>query len=112
MTDLMDPVDPLDEAKMELATNRIMSPEDLLGSLSPNAGLFFLQQAAYQIMAIWAAKLVDRVGDPEFESSELGRALQAIMTACGNLDEACVLVAILPPEALDEPDLEAEVFGT
>jgi hypothetical protein len=104
MTDTAPDIDPLADAQAELAGYRIMSPEDLLEQLSPNACLFFLQQTAYETMKHWATELTAGEGVPVWNETPVCDAFQVIVTVCGELDEACTLVNLLPPNALDVPD--------
>ena len=97
-------IDPLEDAQAELAAYRVMSPEDLLEPLSPNACLFFLQQAAYETMKHWATELSGGEGAAQWDGTDVAKAFAAITTVCGQLDEACVLTGILPPEAVNVPE--------
>jgi hypothetical protein len=101
-------IDPLEDAKAELAAYRILTPADIMADLSPNACLFFLQQAAYAAMSKWGNTLAPSVESGEYEETEVTKAFFGIVQVCGELDQACVLVGILPPEALDEPVEETD----
>ena len=104
MTTTDNPIDPLQDAQDELAGYRIMSPEDLLEQLSPNACLFFLQQTAYETMKHWATELTPSEQGSEWSDTDIAKAFFAVVAVCGMLDEACVLTNILPPEALQVPE--------
>jgi hypothetical protein len=108
MTDLEGTIDPLEDAQAELAGYRIMSPEDLLEQLSPNGCLYFLQQTAYECLKHWATELFPDTEQAEWEGTPVTSAFQTIVTVCGELDQACVFVGILPPEAAAVPDERPE----
>ncbi len=101
-----DTIDPMVEAQAELSANLVVTPDDLFQGLSPNAVLYYLQQAAYTAMARWAEQLDTDANLAEYEDTDVTKTFYGITAVCGMLDEACVLVGILPPEALDEPTSE------
>jgi len=106
-------IDPLEDAKAELVGYRIMSPEDLMENLSPNACLFFTQQAAYTTVSKWVEALSPTDGTDEYEETDIVKAFYALTAVCGMLDQACVLVGILSPEAIELPaSVTAEVTTT
>lgn len=106
MTSTDSSIDPLQDAQDELAGYRVMSPEDLLELCSPNACLYFLQQTAYECLKHWATELSPEGEQATWEGTDVTKAFNAIATICGQADEACVLVGILPPEALNVPEGE------
>lgn len=91
--------DPKELAEAELTVNTIPDPEQLLSDLSPFAQVYYVEQVAYFTMEQLARKLL---ADPDGEvtgDDGPALALQAMMTACGNLDAACVALGILPEDA-------------
>jgi hypothetical protein len=91
-------VDANELAQGELAANTVPTPDDVLQDVGPLAVLWYARELTYYAVKSWAAQLsLDdevAVGD----SSELSSALEAISLAAGNLDGACVLVALLPSD--------------
>jgi len=96
-------IDPMEDAVAELAGNMVPNPEDLFKGLSPNASLWFLQQSAYTALGKWAEMLAPGDATGEFDGTDVTKAFYAVTAVCGMLDEACVLVGILPPEAAVGP---------
>lgn len=85
-------------AQGELAANTVPTPEDVLQDVGPLAVLWYARELTYYAVKSWAAQLsIDEAGDIG-DTSELSQALEAISLAAGNLDGACVLVSLLPPD--------------
>lgn len=87
----------------ELAAATVPTPDDLLGDVGPLAQVFYLEQLAYAVMRAYTAMLSASDDDAMPDDSEPVRALAALGEACGNLDAACILLSILPPEAASAP---------
>lgn len=91
-------VDANELAQGELAANTVPTPDDVLQDVGPLAVLWYARELTYYAVKSWAAQLsADEAGDVG-ETSELSQALEAISLAAGNLDGACVLVSLLPPD--------------
>ena len=82
-------IDPLEDAKAELAAYRILTPADIMADLSPNACLFFLQQAAYAAMSKWGNTLAPSVESGEYEETEVTKAFFGIVSAASSTRPAC-----------------------
>jgi hypothetical protein len=98
-----DTFDPAEVARTELAEGLVMPPEDLLGDIGPMGQLLYLQTLAYHVLAGWTGMLVAADDEVVDDNAEPARALQALALACGQIDGACVIVSLLPPEAADGP---------
>jgi hypothetical protein len=92
----------LDRARTELAAGQFPAPEDCLNDLDPITGLFYVEQWAYDLLRIWAANAGAAEDEDAAAQEQIAQALEAIGMACGNLDAACALMGILPPEAADK----------
>lgn len=97
-----DTVDPAEIARTELAEYMIIPPEDLLGDIGPMGQLLYLEQLIWLVLSGWTGMLSAADGDDVPDDSEPVRALAALTLAAGQIDGACVLVSLLPPEATDD----------
>ena len=102
-----DTIDPADIARTELAENLIMPPADLLGDIGPMGQLLYLEQLAWHVLSGWTGMLAAADPADVGDDSEPVRAQQALALAAGEIDAACVLVSLLPPEATDGPPTSA-----
>lgn len=100
MTDQTDTTAALEAVTTELAQVAVPSPDDILSELSPLAQLYFVEQLAWELLRSYAAMGAATEGDEDAESSNLSGALTGIGVAAGALDESCVLMGLLPPEAV------------
>jgi hypothetical protein len=94
-----DTFDPAEVARVELAENMILPPDDLLGDIGPMGQLLYLEQLCWHVLSGWTGMLSAADGDDVPDNSEPVRALQAITMAAGMIDQACATVSLLPPEA-------------
>jgi hypothetical protein len=94
--------DAQDMAKVELAEAMFPQPADFLNEVGPLAQVFYANQLCYEVMKNYAAMLANAPGDAPPDDSEPVRALGALGVACGALDQACVLLSILPAEAVEQ----------
>ena len=92
----------LGTARTELAAGQYPAPEDCLRDLDPITGLFYVEQWVYECLRIWALNAAAVEDEDPAVVAQVGEALEAIGLACGNLDAACVLMGLLPPEAADK----------
>jgi len=98
MTDTA-PTSMMEEAKADLSTNMVPTPEDVLGDVGPVGQLYYAERLLYVVYGMFAGLLAnDAVEQPDDDSPPV-KALAAIGMACGNLDAACIVMGILPPEA-------------
>lgn len=89
-------------AQGELAANTVPTPDDVLQDVGPLAVLWYARELTYYAVKSWAAQLsADEAGDVD-QDSELAQALGGISLAAGNLDAACILVSLLPPDYADD----------
>lgn len=95
--------DPAEVARTELAESMIIAPPDLLGDIGPMGQLFYLEQMIWHVLSGWTGMLAVADGDDVPDDSEPVRALAALTLAAGQVDAACVLVSLLPPEAASGP---------
>lgn len=93
-------IDPKEIAEAELAQAVVPTPDDLLGDVGPTTQLFYLERTAYTVLGNWAAMLSGDEAADLGEADELTRAMNALAEVCGLLDGACVMVGLLPDEAL------------
>jgi hypothetical protein len=96
-------IDAAEDAARELAEAMIMPPDDLLGDVGPLAQLLYLERLAWHVLTGWTGMLTVADSGDVPDDSEPVRALAALGLAAGQIDAACVLVALLPPEATDAP---------
>lgn len=89
-------------AQGELAANTVPTPDDVLQDVGPLAVLWYARELAYYAVKSWAAQLSLTDHDDIHAESELSEALQGISLAAGNLDAACILVSLLPPDYADD----------
>jgi hypothetical protein len=92
----------LDAARTELATFMFPAPEDCVGDLTPITGLFYVEQWAYALLARWIDASATAADEDTDVQTQVAQALTGIGEACGNLDAACALMGIVPPEAADK----------
>lgn len=92
----------LSAAKDELGALMAPAPEDVLEDLSIIASLFYVEQWCYALLAQWNAKLSEDAPTDEDTDGQVANAMQGIAAACGNLDASCVLMGLLPSEAVTE----------
>lgn len=92
-------IDPQEIAAAALAEAMVPMPEDFLPALDPLANLWYLWNAADQVVTVWTAFLTGDQAESLGDGGEVAQAFGAIMSAMGMITEACVQVSILPPEA-------------
>ncbi|MFZ0666193.1 MAG: hypothetical protein WAM97_10585 [Acidimicrobiales bacterium] len=97
MSDDTEP-DALDMAKTELGEAMVPDPIDMLSDCGPLAQLWFLHQCAYGVMQSFTGMLSGDEAADVADDSEPVRAYAALAKACGNLDGACQLLSLLPPD--------------
>lgn len=85
-----------------LAHEHYPAPEDCLPDLDVATALFYVEQWAYALLAMWAGYLSDETDVDEDAEPQLASVLETIGQVCGMLDAACVTVGVLPPEAADK----------
>jgi hypothetical protein len=85
-------------AQGELAANTVPTPDDVLADVGPLAALWYARETVYYAVKFWAATLSGDEAANVGDTSELASALEAMATAGGNLDGACMLVALLPAD--------------
>jgi hypothetical protein len=90
--------DGLDLAKTELAEEMVPDPIEILQDVGPLAQLWFLHECAYGVLQSFTGFLSDEGSEGLDDDSEPVRAFAAIAKACGNLDGACQLLALLPDD--------------
>lgn len=95
----VEPIDTMEMARQELATQMFPSPDDMFDDLSPLAALFYVEQCAVEVYKSFVASLSETPDDDMDTGSGAGKALVAIGQALGMLDVACVEMGILPSEA-------------
>jgi len=93
----------MDMATTELAEAQVPTPDDLLADVGPLSQLWYLHEVADHVIKSWVGMQSDEHGKDLSDDSEPVRALAAMVTSMGALNEACVLVSILPPEATSGP---------
>lgn len=96
-----DTEDPAENAAAELASNTVPTPDDLLSDVGPLTQLWYLRELSYSVMRVLAATLSIDQGDDMPDDSEPVRALAVVALVAGELDGACVLVGLLPPDYAD-----------
>jgi hypothetical protein len=96
-----DTFDPAEVARTELATEQVLPPEDLLPDVGPMGQLLYLEQLTWYVLTTWTGMISAADDGVLDDDSEPLRALQAITLAAGMIDQACVIVSLLPPEAVD-----------
>lgn len=96
---MVDFLDTMEMARAELAKAMVPTPEDLLDGMGPLGVLFYAEQTvveAFKLLVFFASESAD---DPDAEEGDLPRVIEAVGMALGQLDAACILLGILPPEA-------------
>lgn len=95
-----EPIDTMELARRELATEMLPSPDDMFDELSPVAALFFTEQCTVQLFKQYVADLGENDLGIDDTATGAGKALACIGQALGMLDQACVAMGILPDEAI------------
>ncbi len=85
-------------AQGELAANTVPTPDDLLADVGPLAVLWYAREVGYYAVQLWTSLLSGDEAADLGDTSELAAALEGISIAAGNLDGACMRVALLPPD--------------
>jgi hypothetical protein len=99
-----DEPDNLELAKNELGEAMVPDPVDLLQDVGPLAQLWFLHQCAYAVLQSFTGMLSGDTAEGIGDNSEPVRAHAALALACGQLDGACQLLALLPTEEETDAD--------
>lgn len=89
-------------ARTELATGGYPAPEDCLFDLSPITSLFYVEQWCYTLLEQWISEAGNAEDEPMDAQEQIASVMDAIGTACGNLDAACATLGVLPPEATEK----------
>lgn len=105
---MSDEIDAQVMALTELAQNLVPAPADVLQDVGPLAVLWYARETVMHAVTTWTAQLIDGAAADVGDDSEPIRSHAAILMAQGMLDEACVTVALLPPEfSSGAPDASA-----
>jgi len=89
-----EPIDVLAIAAQDLLDNSVPDPDMLLGNLTIFSVVYFAQQTLdYTVRHITGLLLADADSGGD-DTADVEAALQALVTANGNINEACRLVGL------------------
>jgi hypothetical protein len=90
-------------ATAELAAAMVPVPDDIMEDLGPLAAVWYLHEVAWSTFRHYTAMLsADGVAAPE-DDSEPVRAHHALGLALGMLDQTCVILGLIEPDAAVAP---------
>lgn len=92
-------IDPLAIATAELAEAMVPAPDDFLGDLGPLGAVWYCHEVAWATLRHYTALLAAPEGGSPDDDSEPVRAHHALGLAVGMLDQVCVILNLIEPEA-------------
>ena len=86
-----------EDAKIELATNMVPAPEDLLADIGPLGQVFYLRELGWQVLRSYSGMIQDSASIELKDEDPPVLALQELMMIMGELDGLCVTLELIDP---------------
>lgn len=96
-------IDPEENAKTELATAMVPTPEDIADMLTPLTMLYFMDRVGWVALTSLTAMGVDLKEIETADTGDLGSVVNMLADIVGQLDGLCAHCGLLPASAVLGP---------